>query len=330
MPRGPGRVPTRHGPLRIAALAPLSRIEIMLRMDFSGLIAYPVTPFTTSGAVDLTELARQVEALARTGVDEICVLGTAGSFAYLSSEERGTVVRTAVRAAAGTGIPVGAGVSALTTQNVLELAWDAENAGADGLVLNPLSYVALRSPEIADQVETVASSVALPLCLDNNPSTTGFVYPVDLAAELSHLSNVVAFKDTMDSVRALQNRRHLFDELAEPETSFGVAGTSLILSAADATIGWHTGFAAALPREWVAFRAAAAAGDTEQVERWRRAFAPLIEVLRWERPLSSIYALNDICGARTAPPRRPLHPVASPSRERIRAAVKQLRAEMAQ
>ena len=43
--------------------------------------------------------------------------------------------------------------------------------------------MALRSPEIADQVETVASSVALPLCLDNNPSTTGFVYPVDLAAE---------------------------------------------------------------------------------------------------------------------------------------------------
>ena len=299
-------------------------------MDFSGLIAYPVTPFTTTGAVDLAELARQVEVLVGSGVEAICVLGTAGSFAYLSSEERATVVRTAVRAAAGSGVPVGAGISAMTTQDVLELAWDAENAGADGLVLNPLSYVALRSPEIADQVETVASSVALPLCLDNNPSTTGFVYPVDLAAELSDLSSVVAFKDTVETERALQNRRHLFLELAEPGTSFGIAGTSLILGAADATIAWHTGFAAALPREWVAFRAAAAARDVELMERWRRAFSPLIEVLRWERPLSSLYALNDICGMRTAPPRRPLHPVGMPSRERIRAAVRDLRAEMQQ
>lgn len=299
-------------------------------MDFSGLIAYPVTPFTTAGAVDLPELARQVEVLVGSGVDSICVLGTAGSFAYLSSEERATVVRTAVQAAAGSGIPVGAGVSAMTTQDVLELAWDAESAGADGLVLNPLSYVALRSPEIADQVETVASSVALPLCLDNNPSTTGFVYPVDLAAELSDLGNVVAFKDTVDSERALQNRRHLFLELAEPGTSFGIAGTSLILNSADASIAWHTGFAAALPREWVAFRAAAAARDVKLVDRWRRAFSPLIEVLRWERPLSSLYALNDICGMRTAPPRRPLHPVGTPSRERIRSAVRDLRAEMQQ
>ena len=57
---------------------------------------------------------------------------------------------------------------------------------------------------------------------------------------------------------------------------------------------------------------------------------PLIEVLRWERPLSSLYALNDICGMRTAPPRRPLHPVGTPSRERIRSAVRDLRAEMQQ
>ena len=42
-------------------------------MDFSGLIAYPVTPFTTAGAVDLPELARQVEVLVGSGVDSICV-----------------------------------------------------------------------------------------------------------------------------------------------------------------------------------------------------------------------------------------------------------------
>ncbi|MDO5617757.1 dihydrodipicolinate synthase family protein [Kocuria sp.] len=297
----------------------------MLSMRFSGVVAYPVTPFAPGGVIDHTAFATQISTLAESGVDAISVLGTAGSFAYLTQEERGSVLRTAVEAASGSGVPVGVGISALTTQQVLELAWDAENAGADGLVVNPLSYVALRSPEIADQVETVASSVSLPMCLDNNPATTGFVYPVDLAAELTQLDNVVAFKDTADSPRALQNRRHLFDRLCDPGTTFAVASPQLILDDADASIAWHTGLAAALPREFAAFRAAAESGDREVVTRWQEALTPLIEVLRWERPLSSIYALNDVCGVHTAAPRRPIHPVTSQSRERIAEAVQVVR-----
>ncbi|NHU84028.1 dihydrodipicolinate synthase family protein [Kocuria sp. JC486] len=297
-------------------------------MQFSGLVAYPVTPFFPGGAIDLVTFAEQIERLADSGVEAICVLGTAGSFAYLDHQERGNVVRTAVAAAKGSGVPVGVGISALTTQRVLELGWDAENAGADGLVVNPLSYVALRSPEIADQVETVASSVSLPLCLDNNPATTGFVYPVDLAAELTRLENVVAFKDTADSARALQNRRHLFDELCDPGTTYGVASAHLIVDDAIASAAWHTGLAAALPREFTAFRTAAVTGDEDAVRRWQEALRPLIEVLRWERPLSSIYALNDVCGVRTSAPRRPLHPVTTQSRQRIEAAVRVVRHAM--
>lgn len=300
----------------------------MLSMQFQGLVAYPVTPFFPGGQIDLVTFSAQIARLADSGVDAICVLGTAGSFAYLNTDERGNVLRTAVAAARGSGIPVGVGISALTTQQVLELAWDAENAGADGLVVNPLSYVSLRSPEIADQVETVSSSVSLPLCLDNNPATTGFLYPVDLAAELTHLENVVAFKDTADSVRALQNRRHLFERLCEPGTAFGVATPQLIVDDADPTTSWHTGLAAALPREFAAFRAAAVAGDREEVRRWQEAMTPLIEVLRWERPLSSIYALNDVCGVHTAAPRRPIHPVTSQSRDRIAEAVRTVRHTM--
>lgn len=297
----------------------------MLSMRFSGVVAYPITPFAPGGVIDHRALASQIATLASSGVDGICVLGTAGSFAYLTQQERAQVLRVSVSAAAGSGVPVGVGVSALTTQQVLELAWDAENAGADGLVVNPLSYVALRSPEIADHVETVASSVGLPLCLDNNPTTTGFMYPVDLAAELTHVHNVVSFKDTADSVGALQNRRHLFEQLCEPDTCFAVASPQLIVNDPDPSVAWHTGLAAALPRELTAFRAAATAGDIDSVQHWVAALKPLIEVLRWERPLSSIYALNDICGVHTAAPRRPIHPVTSDSRERIADAVQIVR-----
>ncbi|MCJ8505585.1 dihydrodipicolinate synthase family protein [Kocuria flava] len=296
----------------------------MLTMTFRGLVAYPVTPFAPGGDLDLGSLERYVGRLVRAGVDEIVVLGSAGSFAYLSVHERTEVVRVAVSAARHSGVPVGAGISAMTTREVLETAYAAENAGADGLVLNPLSYIRLVAQEIADQVETVSASVALPLCLYNNPTTTGFDYPVELAAELSWLENVTAFKDTATGPAALAERRRRFARLAEPGTVHGVSGERLLHEAAPDAQAWHSGIAAVLPRQYAAFRAAVLAGDEEAVRTWQAALAPLLEILRQERPLSSLYALAEVCGVSTAPPRRPLLPVPSAGRQRLAEAVEVL------
>ncbi|GGG56891.1 dihydrodipicolinate synthase family protein [Kocuria dechangensis] len=296
----------------------------MLSMTFTGLVAYPITPFQQGGRLDLESLERYVGRLARSGVDGVVVLGSSGSFAYLSGQERAEVVRVAVDAARGSGVPVGAGISAMTTREVLEMAYAAENSGADGLVLNPLSYIPLVSQEIADQVETVSAAVSLPVCVYNNPTTTGFTYPVELAAELSWLENVNAFKDTADSAEEFDRRRRRFAELAEPGTAHGVSGERLIHEAAPDAAAWHSGIAAVLPRQYAAFRQAVVDGDDRAVRTWRAALAPLMEILRQERPLSSLYALAEVCGVATTPPRRPLLPIPSPSRQRLAEAVEEL------
>ncbi len=296
----------------------------MLTMSFTGLIAYPVTPFQQGGRLDLESLERYVGRLVRSGVDGVVVLGSSGSFAYLSAQERAEVVRVAVGAAHGSGVPVGAGISAMTTRDVLEMAYAAESGGADGVVLNPLSYIPLVSQEIADQVETVAAAVSLPVCIYNNPTTTGFTYPVELAAELSWLENVHAFKDTADSPAGFAERRRRFAGLAAPGTAHGASGERLIHEAAPDTAAWHSGIAAVLPRQYAAFRAAVVDGDEVAVRMWQTALAPLLEILRQERPLSSLYALAEVCGVSTAPPRRPLLPIPSPSRQRLAQAVEEL------
>lgn len=296
----------------------------MLSMTFTGLVAYPITPFRQGGRLDLDSLERYVGRLTRSGVDGVVVLGSSGSFAYLTGAERAEVVGVAVAAARGTGVPVGAGISAMTTREVLDVAYAAENAGADGLVLNPLSYIPLVSEEVADQVETVSASVSLPLCLYNNPATTGFTYPVELAAELSWLENVNAFKDTAGSSADLAARRSRFAEQAEPGTAHGVSGERLIQESAPAAAAWHSGIAAVLPRQYAAFRAAVADDDERMVRTWQAALSPLLEILRQERPLSSLYALAEVCGVSTAPPRRPLLPIPSASRQRLAQAVEEL------
>lgn len=68
-------------------------------MTFSGVIAYPITPFLPGGGLDLESLELRHGQLTRSGVDGVVVLGTSGSFAYLSTEERTQVVKVAVEAA---------------------------------------------------------------------------------------------------------------------------------------------------------------------------------------------------------------------------------------
>jgi len=104
---------------------------------FRGLSAFPLTPLAEAG-IDFRAFAGLVERLADSDVDSMGVLGSTGSYAYLEKHERKRALREALAHAGG--VPVIAGIGALRTRDVLELALDAEDAGAAGLLLAPVSY----------------------------------------------------------------------------------------------------------------------------------------------------------------------------------------------
>lgn len=80
--------------------------------SFTGLSAFPLTPLTRD-AVDEGAFGGLVRRLAAAGVDSITALGSTGSYAYLSPEERAGVARLAVANAGD--VPVFVGVGALRT-----------------------------------------------------------------------------------------------------------------------------------------------------------------------------------------------------------------------
>ena len=59
----------------------------------------------------------------------------------------------------------------------MALARDAEAAGADGLLLAPVSYTPLLDDEVFEHFRAVAGATALPICIYDNPATTGFTLP---------------------------------------------------------------------------------------------------------------------------------------------------------
>ena len=158
---------------------------------FRGLSAFPLTPFKDE-QIDLAALAVLVQRLVASGVDSLGILGSTGSYAYLDKPQRKAVLREAIRHA-GT-VPVIAGVGALRTRDALELALDAQQAGAAGLLLAPVSYQPLNDDEVFALYETVCRAVSLPVCVYDNPGTTHFRFSDALHARIAALPHIASIK----------------------------------------------------------------------------------------------------------------------------------------
>ncbi len=160
---------------------------------FTGLLAFPLTPTDDEGRLNPNLLERFLERIVAAEADSIGLLGSTGGYAYLAPAERKRTIRTAIECVAGRA-PLIVGVGALRTDTAEDLARDATAAGADGLLLAPVSYQPLTEEEVFGHFEAVAAAGDLPLCTYNNPGTTKFTFSPALIARLAGIPNVTALK----------------------------------------------------------------------------------------------------------------------------------------
>lgn len=158
---------------------------------FTGLSAFPLTPFRDD-QVDETAYAGLITRLTEAGVDSINVLGSTGSYAYLSRAERRRVVELAVDHARGT--PVIVGIGALRTSQVAALADDAQQAGASAVLLPAMSYQPLTDADVLGLYETITRDLSVPLVVYDNPGTTHFTFTDALYSQVAELPNVASIK----------------------------------------------------------------------------------------------------------------------------------------
>ena len=94
-----------------------------------GLSAFPLTPLR-AGEIDENTWLSLIENIAGAGVDSIGVLGSTGSYAYLTREQRLRVTRLALEAASD--IPVITSIGSVRVEEILHLMDDAQQAGVSG------------------------------------------------------------------------------------------------------------------------------------------------------------------------------------------------------
>lgn len=291
---------------------------------FRGLSAFPLTPADPHGRVDTEGLVRLVQRLAAAKVDSIGLLGSTGTYAYLTRPER----RRAIEAAAGClggQVPLIVGIGALRTDDAQDLARDAAAAGADGLLLAPVSYTPLTEQEVFQHFAAVAEATRLPLCIYNNPATTHFTFSDDLLARLSEVPGIAAVKNPAPPPAEARARHAALHARVPDSFAIGYSGdwraADAILAGGDA---WYSVVGGLLPVPSLQLLRAAQADDAAAVARWNARFQGLWELFQELSSLRVMYAAADILGICRAAPPRPILPLPSAAHERVAAALERL------
>lgn len=171
-----------------------------------------VTPFNAQEEIDEPAIKRLVDWQIESGINGIVVTAGCGEFINLTDDERKRVLEVALEAAAGR-VPVIAGILASTTRHALNLAKNAESAGASAaLVLTPY-YINPSADGIYKHFAAIADKTSIPIILYNNPGRTKIDMDVKLLDRLADIPSVVGIKEcardiyfVVEKINAVGNR----------------------------------------------------------------------------------------------------------------------------
>lgn len=254
---------------------------------FHGLSAFSLTPLK-NGMFDEQSFINLLRPVVDAGVDSLGILGSTGSYAYLTVEERGRITRCAVEHA--DDIPVIVSIGALRLDDILRLADDAQTAGVSGVLMAPVSYQRLTEDEVFNLYETVTRRLSVPLCIYDNPATTGFAFSDELLFATAALPNIGSIKLGRVPEDLSQVRARLPDTV-----TLGIAGDWRAVSALQAGYDvWYSVIGGLFPQVALTI---ARTKETAQSER----LEPLWALFRRYGSLRVVAAAAEMMGKIKAP-----------------------------
>ncbi|WP_369257595.1 4-hydroxy-tetrahydrodipicolinate synthase [Streptomyces sp. R35] len=268
-----------------------------------------ITPFTEAGALDLDGAQHLADRLVSDGCDGLVLSGTTGESPTTTDAEKSALVR-AVREAVGERASIVAGVGTADTRHTVELALEAEKAGADGLLVVTPYYSRPPQDAVEAHFREIADASGLPLALYDIPGRTGTRIEPDTMIRLAEHPRIVAVKDCAYDLLGTQK------VLARTELAYYTGCDEYVLATrAVGGAGFISTVANVAPRQFRAILDAFDAGDTAGAARRQRQAVPLVESMMAGGLPGTVTAkaLLGALGLPAGPVRPPLRP-ADPAR----------------
>lgn len=286
----------------------------MKNVPFKGIIAYPITPFDENDTIDLSLFRSMVEKLVVTGSHGIASLGSAGVMPYLSDDEKEAVTEATIQQINGR-IPTLIGVSNLTTERTIYHAQFAEKAGADAVMIIPMSYWKLTDDEIVAHYDAVAKKISIPIMAYNNPATGGVDMSPNLLKRLLEIPNVTMIKESTGDV---QRMHFLRKELGEDVAFYNGSNPLALAAFAAGARGWCTAAPNLIPELNLDLYKAI---ENNQLAEAQNVFYKQVELLKFivaKGLPRAVKAGLDILGEKSGHLRKPLKPLTDKESEEFR------------
>lgn len=228
----------------------------------NGLLSFPVTHFDKKGQFAAESYCRHVAWLSEFDAPVLFAAGGTGEFFSLAPAEISTVVRAA-KEAAGTNTAIVSGCG-YGTQLAVQIARDAERAGADGLLLLPHYLIDAPQEGLYAHVRAVCDAVGIGVMVYNRDNSV--LLPDTLARLCDDCPNLIGFKDGTGDIGLV---RQVTAKMGDRLTYLGGMPTAELFAEAYLGAGFSTYSSAVfnfVPGLAVRFYAALRAGDRATCE----------------------------------------------------------------
>lgn len=270
---------------------------------FKGAGVAIVTPMKENYEVNYDKLEEMINRQIDEGTDAIVIAGTTGESATLTMEEHRDVIKAAIEFTKHR-IPVVAGTGSNCTQTSIQLSQEAEEAGADGLLIVTPYYNKATQAGLISHYSQIADNTKCPIIMYNVPSRTGCNLLPETTAELFRTKeNIVGIKEATGNVAQASRTMNLTD--GKIDMYSGEDGLVVPLMAIGA-IGVISVWSNVAPAKVHAMCDSFFKGDLETARKLQFEGLPLVDALFSEvNPIPVKKALN-LMGLEAGPLRAPL------------------------
>lgn len=166
---------------------------------FGTLLTAMVTPFHNDGSIDIDSAVNLAKKLVDQGNDGLVLNGTTGESPTTHAPEKFELIAAVVEAV-GNDAYVVAGAGSNDTAHAVRMAKQAEEAGADGLLVVTPYYSRPSQRGVVAHIESIADSTELPVMLYDIPGRTGVRISTESYVKLAQHEKIVAVKDATGDV----------------------------------------------------------------------------------------------------------------------------------
>jgi len=233
-----------------------------------------VTPFRHDLSLDESTFRKLVRRQIEAGINFLVPCGTTGESPTLTRAEHLRVCEITIEEAGGK-VPVLAGAGGYNTHEVIELARELEDRGADGILSVTPYYNKPTQEGLYQHYKAIATAIRLPIVVYSVQGRTGVNVEPATLARLARIENIAGVKEASGNIGQMATI------LNEVPSSFTVLSGDDAITIPLAALGGHGIISVVsneIPAEMTALAQACLRGDFETARRLQARYLPLMNV----------------------------------------------------